>query len=100
MQRLRSMGVSIEEFPQTSDRLTRAGNALFDAFRLGRLVLYESATELRQHTLNASARETARGVRLVKRKSSQKVDAAISLAMSVCVASEATRGKARVYYYV
>lgn len=86
LQRLRHSRIQAEEFLQSQSRLTEAGNALFTAIREGRLVVYQGAGELRQHVLNASAKETPWGIRMVK--GTGKIDAAIALAMAVCVAGQ------------
>ena len=83
LQNLRARGIRANEFPQTVERMTRAGNALFDVIRQRQLAVYAGADDLRRHVLNASARETERGIRLVKEARSRKIDAAIALAMSV-----------------
>lgn len=87
-QRLRDEGLTIEEYPQTVSNLTRAGNALYDAIKQRRLVVYEGADQLRRHVLAAAAKETDRGIRLIKGTGRHKIDAAVSLAMAVA-ASEA-----------
>jgi len=85
IQRLSRIGMSIDEFPQTQSGLTRAGNTLFEMIRERHLVVWEGADELREHVLNAQARETPRGIRLVK-SGRGKIDAAIALAMAVTTA--------------
>ena len=87
-QRLESRGVIVKEFLQTTGNLTEAGNALFDVVRQGRLRVYPGASELRGYVLNARAKETPRGIRLVKDTGSKKIDAAVALAMSVCEAEQ------------
>ena len=77
--------MSIDEFPQTQSGLTQAGNTLFEMIRERHLVVWEGADELREHVLNCAARETPRGIRLVK-SGQGKVDAAIALAMAVVTA--------------
>jgi hypothetical protein len=77
------MRIQTVEFSQSQSRLTEAGNALFTTIREGRLIVYRGAGELRQHVLNASVKETPRGLRMVKGVG--KSDAAIALAMPICV---------------
>lgn len=61
------------------------GETLFSLVRDGNLIAYK-ASDLREHVLNATGIETPSGVRMVKGKSTRKIDAAISLAMA-CVAA-------------
>lgn len=81
IERLTQKGVKIEEFAQTVGNLTLAGNALFDLIKQRQLVVYP-CDDLRAHALNAQARQTARGIRLVKDKATRKIDAAIGLAIA------------------
>lgn len=83
MQRLREQGLNVTEYPQTVGRLTEAGNALYDAIKQRRLVVYPGSDQLRRHVLAASAKETDRGLRLVKGSGGHKIDAAVALAMAV-----------------
>jgi len=76
-QRLRKKGIKMVEFPQTVGNLTKAGNHLFDIIRQSSLVVYPGATDLRRYVLNAAARETSRGIRLVKSQASRKIALAI-----------------------
>ena len=64
---------------------TKMGETLFSLVRDRNLIAYKSP-ELREHVLNAIGVETSSGVRMVKGKSSKKIDAAIALAMA-CVAA-------------
>jgi phage terminase large subunit-like protein len=75
----------VQEFPQTIANTTKMGETLFSLVRDKNLVAYKSA-DLREHVLNAVGIETPSGVRMVKGKSSKKIEAAISLAMA-CVAA-------------
>ncbi len=81
-QTLKKRGVPVIEYPQTTDRLTASGQALFDLVHEGRLAMYPDA-ELRAHALNAVAIETARGWRLSKEKASRKIDGAVALSFAV-----------------
>ncbi len=80
-ERLRRQGVPMEEWPQTTDRLTTMGQNLYDLIK-GRKILFYPDKDLRQHTLNAIAVETPRGWRIAKEKSSAKVDLCVALAMA------------------
>lgn len=88
-QRLNAGGIRTEEFSQHPSQMTKAGNALFDSIRQGKLKVYAGSTDLRECVLNARGKETERGVRLVKQTQSKKIDAAIALAMAVALALEA-----------
>jgi len=71
------------EFPQTTDRLVLAGENLYSLIKGRNLVVYEDR-EIRDHILKSIAKESTRGFRLIKSKQSERIDLAISLAMS-CV---------------
>jgi len=88
IQRLKTRRVTIDEFPQTVPNLTKLGNTLFDVIKQGRLVLYPGCTDLRKHVLNAQAKETPRGIRLIKSTAARKIDAAIALGMGVVAATD------------
>jgi phage terminase large subunit-like protein len=70
------------EYPQTTDRLTKSSQALFELVKGRNLVLYPDA-EMRSHALNAVAIESARGWRIAKEKSSRKIDAIAALSFAV-----------------
>lgn len=84
IQRLRAVGLPIEEFPQTVSNTTRMGQVMYDLLKGKNLVLYEDE-ELRQQALNTIAIETPRGFRIAKEKASKKIDAIVALSMA-CVA--------------
>jgi hypothetical protein len=73
-------GIDVIEFPQTGARV-EADQALYDAI-LGKTIAHFGHPELTQHVLNAVARETPRGFRLDKSKTSLKIDAAVALSMA------------------
>ena len=73
----------VEEFPQTITNTTVMGETLFDLVKNRNLIAYASS-ELQDHVTNAIGIETERGVRMVKKKSSKKIDLAIALSMA-CV---------------
>jgi len=85
IQQLASLGITVTEFPQTVSNTVKMGETLFSLVRDGNLIAYKSP-ELRGHVLNATGVETPSGVRMVKGKSTRKIDAAISLGMA-CVAA-------------
>jgi phage terminase large subunit-like protein len=82
---LASAGLPIREFPQTVDRTTRMGQALFDLLTGRNLSLY-SAPDLREQALSTVAVESVRGFRIAKERAAKKIDAIVALAMA-CVAA-------------
>ena len=78
---LKKKGLRMEEFPQTTDRLTEMSQNLFDLIKGGNLVLYRDA-DLRRHAQVATAKETPRGWRIVKDKRAMKIDLIIALGMA------------------
>ena len=80
--------IKVEEFAQTQAAGVKMGETLFSLIRDGNLIAYESP-ELREHVLNAVAVDTGAGIRMTKRKSTRKIDAAIALSMALCLAVEA-----------
>jgi len=82
-QRLAAEGLPVQEYPQTVSNLTQAGNSLLDVIKQRRLAVYQGADTLRRHVLAAAAKETDRGIRLVKGHGGRKIDAGIALAMAV-----------------
>ena len=86
---LSKKGLPMNEFPQTSSNLTEMGQNLFDLVEYGNITLYP-CKELHFEASCSIARETGRGLKIEKEKSTQKIDQVIALAMA---AMEATRGK-------
>lgn len=78
---LQKESINMVEFPQTTDRLTSMSQNLYDLIKGGNLVLYRDK-EMKQHAQKATAKETPRGWRIVKKKASHKIDLIIALAMS------------------
>jgi len=76
-------GLKMCEYPQTTDRLVLAGENLYSLIKGRNLITYQDR-EIRDHILKAIAKESTRGFRLIKSKQSERIDLAISLAMS-CV---------------
>jgi phage terminase large subunit-like protein len=87
IQQLAQEHITVKEFVQTQSSGIRMGETLFSLVRDGNLIAYRSP-ELREHVLNAVGVDTAGGVRMVKGKSSKKIDAAIALAMALVSAVE------------
>lgn len=80
-QTLAKEGIKMVEYPQTLDRLTAMSQNLYDLIKGKNLILFKDH-DLKKHLLNAQAKESTRGWRIVKRKTSKKIDLAISLAMA------------------
>jgi phage terminase large subunit-like protein len=78
---LRAEGINMVEWPQTVGNMTDCGQALWDAVRHRTLRLYHD-DELRKEASFAVGKETPRGMRIIKEKSSHKIDSIISLAMA------------------
>ena len=83
------------EFPQTAGNLTEAGQGLFDLVEFGNIVLYP-CKDLRSEAAIAVAKETGRGLRITKEKSTHKIDQIVALAMA-CL--EATKAKTSTFRY-
>jgi phage terminase large subunit-like protein len=80
-QGLSRFGVPMYELTQTVAHATSFTEILRDLIMQMRLRVYPSE-ELRNHVLNAAAKEGERGSRLIKRSKSARIDAAIALAMA------------------
>jgi len=79
---LTNQGIPMVEFPQTVSNMTECGQCLYDLVKHKNLKLYED-TEMRKEASFAIGKETPRGMRIVKEKSSHKIDAIVALAMAV-----------------
>ncbi|MBA7615249.1 hypothetical protein ES703_22527 [subsurface metagenome] len=96
-QTLAKLGIKMVEFPQTQDRLTSMSQNLYDLIKGGGLVLYRDR-QMRDHAQKATAKETARGWRLTKKKASHKIDLIIALAMAALGATQIKQSRpGRVY---
>jgi phage terminase large subunit-like protein len=95
---LKKEGIKMEEFPQTTDRLTRMGQNLYNLITGRNLLLYPHG-EMRKHAEKTLAKETQRGFRLVKGKASQRIDLIIALAMACqgCVQKAQSSRPGKVY---
>ena len=69
------------EMPQSDSRMAPASETLFELIREGRLV-HDGDPEMRSQLLAAVPAETERGVRISKRRSKARIDAAVALAMA------------------
>jgi len=78
---LKKLGLPMEEFPQSLPNLTEMGQNLFDLVKFGNIVLY-ACSDMRKEATAAIASDSGRGMRIVKEKSSHKIDQIISLAMA------------------
>ena len=69
------------EYPQTVGNLTECGQAIYDLVEYGNILLYE-CKDLRFEASCSIGKETGRGIRIVKEKSTQKIDQIVALAMA------------------
>jgi phage terminase large subunit-like protein len=95
---LKTAGLRIEEFPQTTGNTTQMGQVLFDLLRGRNLRLYCSQ-ELRAQALATVAVESARGFRIAKEKSAKKIDAVVALALACVAAIEHRPQPLMIYAY-
>jgi phage terminase large subunit-like protein len=86
-QRLRGNNIHVEEFPQSSGRLTESAQNLFELIKSGNIVLYPDA-DIRLAVSRAVAKETARGWRIAKEKQGHKIDVVVALGMAALVAAQ------------
>jgi len=86
MMRLASeFGVEVEEYPQNPMRMAKALDVLTALVGSGRF-RHGGAAGLREQVLNGALKETAYGPRLDKQTDSQKIDAAVALAIGCTIA--------------
>jgi len=85
---LRSQGIKLERFDQTPKRLTYMSQNLYSLIKDGNIVLYKDK-QLRSHIETATVKQTDQGWRIVKKKSSSKIDLCIALGMACVGAIEA-----------
>ena len=78
---LEERGITTAQFDQNDSRMAPASETLFELIREGRLV-HDGDLELRSHVLAAVPSRTERGVRISKRRSKKRIDAAVALAMA------------------
>ena len=78
---LKKKGLPMEEYPQVSSNLTEMGQNLYDLVEYGNIVLY-ACKDLRYEATCAIAKETSRGLKIMKEKSTQKIDEIVALAMA------------------
>ena len=89
-QRLLRLGVRMEEYPQTLDRLTAMGENLFNLIKGHNLLVYPDE-QIRTAVLRAIAVEGNRGWKIDKTKQSHHIDIVIALGMAAlaCVRAQA-----------
>jgi hypothetical protein len=80
-QRLSAAGISMVPLDQTVPQLVEASSNLFELLKAGNLRAYPD-DDLRKAIGWCVAKETPRGFRIVKEKTSHKIDAAIGLAFA------------------
>jgi hypothetical protein len=83
---LQNFGINMQEYPQTNSNCVAMTEVLSGLLKNQYLMLYEDQ-QIRQHLLNAEAKESARGWRLVKKRASRKIDLAVALAIA-CKAAQ------------
>jgi phage terminase large subunit-like protein len=86
-QRLRNNNIHIEEFPQSSGRLTESSQNLFELIKSQNIILYRDA-DIRLAMSRAVAKETSRGWRIGKEKQAHKIDVVVALGMAALVAAQ------------
>ena len=88
-QRLTRAGLPIEEFPQSSPRLSQAAQNLFDLIESQSLVLYAS-DDMRLAVSRCVAQESSRGWKISKDKQAHHINVVIALMMSAqaCIAGQ------------
>jgi phage terminase large subunit-like protein len=89
---LTKKGLPMAEYPQTVPNLTEIGQNLFDLVQYRNLVLYP-CKDLRFEASCAIGKETGRGIRIAKEKSSQKIDEIVALAMAALDPSKGQDGR-------
>jgi phage terminase large subunit-like protein len=78
---LRKRGIPMQEYPQTIPNLTEMGQGLYDLVQGGAILLYPDK-EFRKEAASAIGKETGRGIRIAKEKTSAKIDQVVALAMA------------------
>lgn len=84
---LRDEGLPVEEFPQGDARMVPASQTLYDLALEGR-IRHGNDRDLRRQAEAAAVRETSRGWRLHKLKSSGHIDSVVALAMAAHTAEQ------------
>lgn len=84
-------GIPMVQFDQNASRMAPASEHLYELVKEHRLV-HDGSPLLRRQVLAAVASETERGWRISKRKSRERIDAAVALAMAAERAVDAKLG--------
>ena len=92
---LKTEGLRIAEFPQTTANLTAATQNLFDLLSQRNLILPDDKI-LEEQSQNAIAVESSRGLKLAKEKSTKKIDSIVAL-MIACLFAVEEMNKPKVF---
>lgn len=84
---LQRRGLPVEEYIQNLDNLTSAADALYTFTKQGLFLKYPE-TDLTEHVLSATAKETPRGWRLTKELARKKIDGAVALGTALALARQ------------
>lgn len=82
---LQDRGLPMVEWPQGNARMCPASETIYELVADGRIV-HDADLELRRQVLAAVAADTDRGWRISKRKSRDRIDACVALAMAADIA--------------
>ena len=96
---LRGQGIKLERFDQTPKRLTYMSMNLYSLLKEGNIVLYKDK-ELRSHVEAATVKEAEGGWRIVKKKSTSKIDLCIALCMACVGAIESPSYSGRGFKFI
>uniref|UniRef100_A0A6M3XNA8 Putative terminase n=1 Tax=viral metagenome TaxID=1070528 RepID=A0A6M3XNA8_9ZZZZ len=86
---LKKKGLPMQEYGQSGPAMTEAGQNIYDLVQYGNIVLYE-CKDMRYEATCSIAKETSRGLRIMKEKSTQKIDQIVALAMAGLGVSKAS----------
>jgi hypothetical protein len=86
-QRLQGAGIPMREYPQTEANLTAMGSNLFQLVKGANLIVYPDS-DIKLAMTRAIAKETPRGWKITKEKTSHKIDVVVGLAMAALAAVE------------
>lgn len=78
---LEKLGIAVQEWPQTVGNTVRMSDNLFSLIKNRNIKLYDDPI-IREHLINAQAKEMPRGWRIIKGQKTRKIDFAIALAMA------------------
>jgi hypothetical protein len=86
-QRLTAAGFPMREWPQSVPNLTEASSNLYELIRGRNLAVYRDDA-LRKSVMSAVAVETPRGMKLSKKKATDKIDAVVALSLAALGATK------------